>query len=200
MLHIKQAVLVEGKYDKIKLASILDAVILELGGFHIFNDREKLSLIRRLAEECGVVLFTDSDRAGFQIRSFLGGALPREQVWHAYLPDIFGKEKRKNAPSAEGKVGVEGADKAVLLETLARAGVLCEENAAPARRVAKQDLYEVGLSGRKDSRVRRAALLRSLDLPERLPPNALPGVLSALMTRAEFLVYAAEQHPGKDVW
>ncbi|MDR1805660.1 MAG: DUF4093 domain-containing protein [Clostridium sp.] len=188
MLRIKQAVLVEGKYDKVKLASILDAVILELGGFRIFNDRELLALIRRLAQERGVVIFTDSDRAGFKLRAFLGGALPKEQVWHAYLPDIYGKEKRKTAPSAEGKIGVEGAAKEQLLRALELAGVLFEEeNAPPEGRITKQDLYAVGLSGGKDSRARRAALLRRLELPERLPANSMPGVLSALMTREEFL-------------
>jgi len=186
MIYIKQAVLVEGKYDKIKLSSILDAVILDLGGFHIFNDKEKLRLIRRLAQERGVLIFTDSDRAGFLIRGFLSGAIPKEQVWHAYLPDIFGKEKRKTAPSAEGKIGVEGAEKAIILEALKRAGILCMESKKPALQITKQDLYKAGLSGQKDSRARRAALLRTLDLPERLPPNSLPGVLSALMTREEF--------------
>ncbi|MDR3345089.1 MAG: DUF4093 domain-containing protein [Oscillospiraceae bacterium] len=190
MLHIKQAVLVEGKYDKTKLASILDAVILELGGFRVFNDKEKLQLIRRLAQERGVLIFTDSDRAGFQLRAFLGGSLPKEQVRHAYLPDIWGKEKRKNAPSAEGKIGVEGADKAVILEALARAGVLCEESENPAKQITKQDLYDTGLSGHKNSRTRRTELLRALSLPEHLPPNALPGVLSVLMTRDEFFAAA----------
>ena len=191
MLHIRQAVLVEGKYDKIRLSSILDAVILDLGGFRIFNDKEKLSLIRRLAQERGVLVFTDSDRAGFRLRTFLSGAIPKEQLWHAYLPDIFGKEKRKTAPSAEGKIGVEGADGLVLLAALERAGVLVDGAETRASRdnsrITKQDLYEAGLSGQRDSRARRAALLRAWRLPERLPPNSLPGVLSALMTRDEFL-------------
>ncbi|MDR0884445.1 MAG: DUF4093 domain-containing protein [Oscillospiraceae bacterium] len=183
---LRQAVLVEGKYDKAKLASLLDALIIDLDGFHIFHNRARLQLIRRLASERGVVIFTDSDRAGFQIRAYLKGALPSEQVWHAYLPDIFGKERRKVVPSAEGKIGVEGASRQVIIEALARAGVHQIPSADTAERITKLDLFEAGLSGKSDSRARRMHLLRSLDLPANLPTNTLPGVLSALMSRAQF--------------
>lgn len=185
MIHVNETVIVEGKYDKIKLASLIDAVIIETGGFSIFNDRERLALIRRMAERTGVLIITDSDAAGFKIRHFLGGALPKGSVKHAYIPDILGKEPRKAAPSKEGKLGVEGVPAQVVMESLARAGVLCEE-APSARRVTKTDFYEDGLSGGEGSAQRRARLLRLLGLPARLSSNGLLQVLGAMMTYDEY--------------
>lgn len=185
MIHVNETVIVEGKYDKIKLSSLIDAVIIETGGFSIFNDRERLALIRRMAERTGVLILTDSDAAGFKIRHFLGGALPQGSVKHAYIPDILGKEPRKAAPSKEGKLGVEGVPAQALMESLARAGVLCGE-APPARRVTKTDFYEDGLSGGEGSARRRARLLGLLGLPARLSSNGLLQVLGAMMTYDEY--------------
>lgn len=180
IIHINETVVVEGKYDKIKLSSILDAVIIETGGFAIFSDRERLRLIRRLAEKNGVLILTDSDAAGFRIRRYLGGALPPDRVHHAYIPDLYGKEPRKPQPSKEGKLGVEGVPKEAILRALRRAGVLCGEPVQPVRRITKTDLFEDGLSGGADSRARRAALLKALDLPARLSANAMLEVLNAV--------------------
>lgn len=186
MIQIQQAVIVEGKYDKIKLSQVLDAVIIETDGFHIFRDKEKQRFIRRMAETRGILILTDSDSAGFQIRSFIGGSVPQEQVKHAYIPDVFGKEKRKAKPSKEGKIGVEGISKQKLVEALEHAGVTCVPAQQPSRRITKLDLYEAGLSGKADSRGRKSALLQQLDLPQRLSSNALVQVLNAIMTYEEF--------------
>jgi ribonuclease M5 len=186
LIHVKETVIVEGKYDKIKLASIIDAVIIETNGFSIFNDREKLELIRKLAVKNGVLIITDSDAAGFKIRHFLGGALPTDQVKHAYIPDIFGKEKRKSIPSKEGKLGVEGVPAEAVMQSLARAGVLCEETIEPRRLVTKTDFFEDGLSGGAGSVERRKKLLAQLDLPQRLSSNGLLQVLQAMFTYEEY--------------
>ncbi|HCC00903.1 MAG TPA: DUF4093 domain-containing protein [Ruminococcaceae bacterium] len=186
MIHIKEAIIVEGKYDKIKLASLLDAVIIETNGFSIFKDKQKLALIRRLAAKRGVLVITDSDAAGFKIRGFLNGALPKEQVRHAYMPDIFGKEKRKAIPSKEGKLGVEGIPPAVIMESLARAGVLAEETEKPTRKITKSDLFADGFSGGANSAQNRRALLSRLDLPTRLSSNGLLEMLNAMYTYEEY--------------
>jgi len=193
MIQIKQAVIVEGKYDKIRLSSLLDTLIIETDGFRIFSDKEKQKLIRRLAETRGLLILTDSDSAGFKIRAFLGGSVPPEQVKHAYIPDVFGKEKRKAVPSREGKVGVEGISTKALLEALNQAGVVCE--ACPERagkQITKLDLYEDGLSGGEGSREKKRALLRRLDLPERLSSNALLQVLNSFLSYDEY-----KQHIGE---
>lgn len=186
MIHVEEAVIVEGKYDKIKLASLIDAVIIETDGFAIFKDREKLELIRRLAEKRGVLIVTDSDAAGFKIRGFLSGALPKGQVKHAYMPDIFGKERRKTVPSKEGKLGVEGIPPAAILQSLARAGVLAKQMEKPTKRVTKADLFADGLSGGEQSAEKRRALLRKLHLPQRLSANGLLDVLNAMYTYDEY--------------
>lgn len=182
MIRIRQAVIVEGKYDKIKLSSLLDTVIIQTDGFGIFKDHEKMELIRRLAQTRGILILTDSDAAGFKIRSYIGGSLPQDQVIHAYIPDILGKEKRKSAPSQEGKLGVEGIPSKILMESLQRAGVTCEEAAEPGRKITKNDLYEDGLSGRPNSRALKKKLLKQLQLPERLSSNALLEILNLFMT------------------
>ena len=145
MIHIAQAIIVEGKYDKIKLSSILDAVILVTNGFHIFHDAEKMSLIRYYAKTTGVIILTDSDTAGFKIRHYLKGAVHEGKLYHVYIPDIYGKERRKDNPSAEGKLGVEGIDKKRLLEAFGKAGILAEEAPEKTDPITKLDLYELGL-------------------------------------------------------
>lgn len=184
MIHIQQAVVVEGKYDKIKLESILDAVILTTDGFGVFRDKEKQALIRRLASERGILVLTDSDSAGFVIRSFLSGIVPPEQVTHVYIPDVFGKEKRKSAPSKEGKLGVEGVNSRLILEAFQKAGVLCDtaETVPVRRRVTKTDLFLDGFSGGKDSAAKRKQLLRALELPERLSANAMLEILNSFLS------------------
>ena len=188
--RVREAIVVEGRYDKNALAQVVDAVILETDGFGIFSGAAQLALLRRMAEARGLVILTDSDSAGFLIRNYLKGCLPPDRVRHAYVPDIQGREKRKSSPSKEGKLGVEGMRPEALLEALRRAGVTFEEgdgSATREARITKTDLYRAGLSGRTDAAQRRQTLLKALDLPERLTGNALPEVLSALMERGEFL-------------
>ncbi len=187
MIKLREAVVVEGRYDKAALANVVDAVIVDTAGFGIFSDREKLALLRRLAAARGLVVLTDSDGGGFLIRSFLKSAIDPALVKHAYIPDVYGKERRKKAPSREGKLGVEGMSPEVLLEALRRAGVTPagEEEGTRETPITKAELYAMGLSGRPDSAARRAALKKALDLPEHLTANALLDVLNVLVTREE---------------
>ncbi|WP_294553302.1 DUF4093 domain-containing protein [uncultured Pseudoflavonifractor sp.] len=186
MLKIKEAIVVEGRYDKNTLSQLVDTVIIETKGFGIFKDSERLALLRRLAGERGLVVLTDSDGAGFVIRNFLKGAIPPRQVKHAYIPDLFGKERRKRQPGKEGKLGVEGMRPQVLEEALCRAGVTFLDRAAgeqtPHRALTKADLFAAGLSGRPDSAQRRQALLRRLDLPEHMTANAMLEALNVFCT------------------
>lgn len=188
MIRIREAIIVEGRYDKNTLAQIVDAPILETSGFGIFHDRQRLALLRRLAETRGIIVLTDSDGAGFVIRNYLRGAIDSSQVKHAYIPDIAGRERRKRTASKEGKLGVEGMRPDVLLEALRRAGATIEGEEPPAAgaRITKTDLYAAGLTGGADSKAARQRLLAQLDLPEHLSTNALLEVLNALMTREEF--------------
>lgn len=182
MIKIDRVIVVEGKYDKIKLASIFDAVIIATDGFAIFKDKEKMEMLRVLAKEKGLLILTDSDSAGFKIRSYLCGSIPKSQIVNAYIPDLFGKEKRKAAPSKEGKLGVEGVPVQAILGALSRAGISAD--AAPktdCRRITKTDLFEDGFSGRPDSRENRCAFQRFLGLPERLSANGLVEVLNCMM-------------------
>lgn len=182
-----EAVIVEGKYDKIKLSRLIDGLILETNGFRIFRDKEQMALLRRLARTRGLLVLTDSDSAGFLIRHYLSGSIPPEKIRHVYIPDVFGKEKRKRAPSKEGKLGVEGLPDAVLLEALKRAGISAQPAAAPAgRKITKSDLYFLGLSGGENSAEKRRKLLCRLGLPEHLSASSLPEILSSLMTYDEF--------------
>ena len=187
MRKIKEVIVVEGRYDKNTLAQVVDATVVTLGGFSVFNDKEKVAFLRRLAAERGLIVLTDSDGAGFVIRNYLKGALPKEKVKQAYIPDIHGKEKRKRAPGKEGKLGVEGMPPAVLLEALRRCGATWEGEEAPAAplRLTKADLLEKGLIG-PDSAARRQALCRKLSLPERMTPNALLQALNTLLTEEEW--------------
>lgn len=190
MLKIKEAIVVEGRYDKNTLSQLVDTVILETAGFGIFKDREKLALFRKIAEKRGLIILTDSDGAGFVIRNHLKGALPPDQVKHAYVPDLFGKEKRKRKPGKEGKLGVEGMRPEVLEQALRRAGatILSEEGKkAGAPPLTKADLFACGLTGGEGSKERRQAFLKKLDLPQHLTPNAMLPVLSALYDRESLL-------------
>ncbi len=195
MIHIKQAIVVEGKYDKIKLSSILDAVILVTNGFQIYKNPEQLDLIRYYARMTGVILLTDADRAGFQIRNYLKGAIHAGKVYHVYTPDVYGKEHRKEKPSAEGKLGVEGIRKELLLKAFAKAGVLTEEKApkSPEEQITAYDLYEVGLSGNVDSSERRRALQKKLSLPARMSTSSLLEALNIMYTRKAFFEMMMEE-------
>lgn len=188
MIKLEQAVIVEGKYDKIKLSSFLDALIIETDGFGIFKDREKQRLIRRLADEKGIIIMTDSDSAGFKIRSFLGGSIPKDKITHVYIPDIFGKERRKTEPSKEGKLGVEGVPIEIISDALSKAGVTCTLNEKEKNReITNIDLYELGLSGGADSKSKREKLLRYLSLPTRLSTSSFVKVLNTFTTYDEFI-------------
>lgn len=186
MLKINEVIVVEGRYDKNALSQVVDAIILETGGFGIFNDRQKQKLLRSMAEKRGLIVLTDSDGAGFVIRNFIKGCVDPRYVKHAYIPDIYGKERRKAAPSKEGKLGVEGMRPQVLLEALRRAGASVSEGTEQTPAITKADLYARGLSGGEGSAQKRKALQSRLDLPEHLSADALLDVLNALMSREEF--------------
>lgn len=185
MIHVAQAIIVEGKYDKIKLSSLLDAVILTTNGFHIFHDAEKMALIRYYAKTTGIIILTDSDTAGFRIRNYLKGAVHDGKLFHVYIPDIYGKERRKLKPSAEGKLGVEGIDKNALLAAFEKAGVLTDEIPEKTDPITRYDLYELGLSGGADSKSKRKALQKRLHLPDLLSTASLLEVLNTMMTKTE---------------
>ena len=190
MLKLEQAIVVEGKYDKNALRQLVDAPVFTTDGFGVMHDRAKLALLRSVAQKRGLIILTDPDGAGFVIRNYLKGALPKQGVYHAYVPDIAGKERRKRSPGKEGKLGVEGMRPEILRRALEEAGVPLEdadqaENAASE--IAKADLFAAGLSGRADSAQRRDALKKQLRLPEHLSANALLDVLNILYTREEFL-------------
>lgn len=189
MRRIREVIVVEGRYDKNALKQVVEATVVETGGFGVFNDKERLALLRRLAAERGLIVLTDSDGAGFVIRNYLKGAIPKDQVKHAYIPDIYGKERRKAAPGREGKLGVEGMEPQVLLSALERAGATFEDGRVSEARapITKADLYEMGLTGRPDSAERRGALLKELALPERMTTNAMLEALNILFTRDELL-------------
>ena len=189
MIQIREVIVVEGRYDKNAVAQAVDCTIVETAGFGIFSDSEKLDLLRRLAEKRGLIILTDGDGAGFVIRNYLKGALRSLNIKHAYIPDLYGREKRKRAPSKEGKLGVEGMTSQTIVDALLRAGATCteENSAAPPRMpITKTDLYEKGLSGTPQSGLRRRQLLKELQLPEHLTANGLLQVLNALYTREEF--------------
>lgn len=192
MIKIKEAVIVEGKYDKIKLSSIIDGLIIETRGFQIFKDEQQMALIRRMAQSRGLLILTDSDSAGFMIRHHLMSAIPEKYIKHAYIPDVLGKERRKEKASKEGKLGVEGVSKQQILEALSRAGVLCEEEDLPndadtaIRKIQKADLFSDGLTGGENSAQNRKLLLSHLCLPEHLATNALLKVLNSMMSYEEY--------------
>ena len=185
MIHTARAIVVEGKYDKLKLGGLLAGVILCTGGFRIYKDKEMQQMLRALAKKQGLAVLTDSDAAGFQIRSFLRSICGKENIVDVYIPDLYGKEKRKQHPSREGKLGVEGIPEAVLLEALEKAGIGVREVQERADPITKLDLFELGLSGGAQSAVRRAKLMKRLELPEHLSANALVTVLASLYSREE---------------
>lgn len=198
MEHIKEIIVVEGRYDKNTLSQAVDAIIIETNGFSIFNDREKTALIRRLGEDRGVIILTDSDGAGFLIRNHLKGSLHGIDLKEAYIPDVYGKEKRKRTASKEGKLGVEGMTKEVILSALRRAGAtfLADEPFDRKNELTKYDLYELGLSGGENSEERRKALLKRIELPERLSTKALFEVLRVLYTKEELLKLVVDNSGG----
>ncbi len=190
MIKVNQAVIVEGKYDKIKLSSVIDGVIIVTNGFGIFKDKEKLELIRYYAEKTGIIILTDSDNAGRKIRGYIKGAIKNGNITNVHIPDIFGKEKRKTKPSAEGKLGVEGVDVKVLKEAFAKAGISSDERTTP-KDITKLTMFELGLSGGNDSSNLRKKLQSRLGLPSMLSAGALLEVLNTMMTAAELKEHMA---------
>ncbi len=187
MIKIKQTIIVEGKYDKIRLSSLVDAVIIPTGGFAIYKDKEKQELIRSLAAKNGIIILTDSDSAGFQIRSHLRNIVKQGNIINVYIPDVFGKERRKAQPSKQGKLGVEGMTTQVLLEAFKRSGVIADESEPKSEPITKADLMDMGLIGGDNSAKMRAELQRQLGLPELLSANMLIEILNVMYTRDEFL-------------
>lgn len=186
MVKIREAIVVEGRYDKNTLSQIVDAPILETSGFGIFKDKQQMALLRRIAEIRGLIVFTDSDGAGFVIRNHMKSAIPGKYLKHAYIPDIPGKEKRKAAPGKEGKLGVEGMSREIILDALRRAGATMEGEApVQTNRITKQDMMELGLSGTPDASAKRLLLLKKLNLPEHMSPNAMLQALNLLYSLEE---------------
>lgn len=186
MIKLDRPVIVEGKYDAIKLSGILDALIIKTDGFGIFKDKEKQRLLTRLAKEKGIIVLTDSDGAGFVIRSFISSIVPADKITHVYIPDIFGKEKRKAQFSAEKKLGVEGVEEKVILDSFKKAGVTASLSGEKRRLITKLDLFECGLSGRENSAQKRRELLKKLALPEHLSASSLVKILNTFVTYEEF--------------
>lgn len=186
MVRIWEAIVVEGRYDRNTLSQIVDAPILETNGFGIFKDKKQMELLRKVAKLRGLIVFTDSDGAGFVIRNHLKSAIDGRCLKHAYIPDIPGKERRKSAPGREGKLGVEGMSPEIILEALRRAGATIEGEDAPTRNgITKQDLVELGLSGGANSAEKRQKLLRKLDLPEHMSASAMLQALNLLYSAEE---------------
>ncbi|MEG2596831.1 MAG: DUF4093 domain-containing protein [Oscillospiraceae bacterium] len=187
MIQCRQPVIVEGKYDKIKLAPLIDGTIIETNGFSIFKEKEKLEMLRVLAKKTGIIILTDSDAAGFKIRNYIRSAIREGTIIHVYIPDVYGKERRKANPSKEGKLGVEGMNLETLRECFERAGVTAEMVYAPRKEITKADLYEAGLTGIDDASEHRKILLEKLRFPEHMTTKALLPVLNTLFTKEEFL-------------
>ena len=199
MVKIREAILVEGRYDKNTLSQIVDAPILETNGFGIFKDKQQMALLRKVAVSRGLIVFTDSDGAGFVIRNHVKSAIPSQYLKHAYIPDIAGKERRKSAPGKEGKLGVEGMRPEIILDALQRCGATIEgESGHTMNGITKQDMMELGLSGGPDSSARRLSLLKKLSLPEHMSANAMLQALNLLYTLDELkeIVAAMENHDG----
>lgn len=185
MLKIKEAVIVEGKYDKIKLSNLIDTLIIETNGFAVFKDKKKLAFIRKLANERGIIVITDSDHSGFQIRNYISSSLPKDKIKHIYIPDIYGKEKRKKEPSKEGKLGVEGIDDKILLSLFEKANI--EAQSVEKRDlITSVDMFTLGLSGTPNATQNKKKLLKSLDLPEFLSTSSLISYLNSSMDKKEF--------------
>lgn len=185
MIKVKEAVIVEGKYDKIKLSNILDALIIETNGFGIYKDKERLNFIRNLAKERGLIIITDSDHSGFQIRNFIANCAKNGSVKHIYIPDVYGKERRKLQPSKEGKLGVEGISDEILIRLFSDNGIKYESS-HPREMITNYDLFEMGISGTPDAGKKKKKLLKQLKLPEFLSTNSLLSCLNSMMSKAEF--------------
>ena len=199
MVKIKEAILVEGRYDKNTLSQIVEAPILETNGFGIFKDKKQMALLRQVAEKRGLIVFTDADGAGFVIRNHVKSAIPGKFLKHAYTPDVFGKERRKDKAGKEGKLGVEGMKPEIILEALRKAGATIEGEDIPAvNAITKQDMMDLGLSGGADSSAKRLALLKKLNLPEHMSANALLQALNLLYTLEELttIVENLEKYNG----
>ena len=188
MIKIDKVIIVEGRYDKIKLSSMIDGIIIETEGFGIFKDKDKQKLIRKLAETKGIAILTDSDSAGFVIRNFITSIVPKEYITNVYIPDIYGKEKRKKEASKEGKLGVEGIDDAILLSLFEKADIKVTrvQNDNP---ITSIDMFELGLSGTPNAKQNKKKLLKSLDLPEFLSTSSLISYLNSIMSKNEFYKY-----------
>ena len=194
MIKIKEAIVVEGRYDKNTLSQIVDAPILETSGFGIFKDKKQMKLLRNVAERRGLIVFTDPDGAGFVIRNHIKSAIPGKFLKHAYIPDVMGKERRKSAPGKEGKLGVEGMKPEVIIDALRKAGATIEgEDIQESHRITKQDLVDLGLSGGSDASFKRAALLKKLDLPEHMSANSMLQALDLLYDLDELKKLVTEQ-------
>ncbi len=191
MISLKEAVIVEGRYDKIKLSSIIDTPIIETNGFRIFNDKQKQLLIRQIASKRGILIMTDSDSAGFVIRNFLRGVVPESELRHAYIPQLSGKEKRKSEQSKEGFLGVEGVSDEVIVEAIRKSGatIIGEEEKKRSSEIKKSDLFELGLSGRENSKLLRERLLKELNMPSYLTTNAMLSALNCLYSFEELKSY-----------
>ena len=187
MIKIEQAVIVEGKYDKIRLSNIIDAVIITTDGFRIFKDKEKCNLIKLLAEKTGIVIMTDSDNAGQLIRKHVEKIAGRDNIVNVYLPCLKGKERRKTAPSAEGLLGVEGIDDEIIKQALMRVGIIDQPKSKIGRKITKTDLFNIGISGNAGAQQKRQDFCRYLNLPETLPSNSLLDVLNSLYGYDDFV-------------
>lgn len=185
MIHLEQAIVVEGKYDKIKLSSIVDSVVIVTNGFGLYKDKEKQALIRFYAEKTGIIILTDSDTAGFRIRNLIKNIAKEGKITNVYVPELFGKEKRKDKPSKEGKLGVEGIDADIIVSAFEKAGIFGKPS-ENREKITNLDLYEDGLSGGEESSIKRIKLLESLGLPKLLSTKALIEVLNAMMSKDEY--------------
>ena len=195
MKRVREVIVVEGRYDKNTVMQAVSGTIIETSGFGVFSDGEKLALLRRLCEKRGLIILTDSDKAGFFIRGRLRGILGDADIKHAYIPDIIGKEKRKQSPSKENKLGVEGMSRDMILDALQRAGATFDDEQGVLQReskITKTDMFTTGYSGSHGAARRRSDLLKRLDLPQRLSANGLLDVLNILYTREEFLLLAKD--------
>lgn len=187
MIKIDKVIVVEGRYDKIKLSSMIDGIIIETEGFGIFKDKDKQKLIRKLAETKGIAILTDSDSAGFVIRNFITSIVPKEYITNVYIPDIYGKEKRKDSPSKEGKLGVEGVSAEILKEAFKKAGIGVSQSETNERiKITLNDFFDDGLTGDTQSKRKRTDLLKKLDLPERMSTKAMLDILNTFITYDEY--------------
>ena len=189
-ISLREAIIVEGRYDKMRLSEFIASPVIETGGFRVFKDKEKQNLIRQIAEKRGILIMTDVDSAGFVIRNFLRGIVPEDRIKHAYIPTVEGKERRKPQPSKEGTLGVEGIDREALIEAIRKSGAhIVGEEAHDRGEITKSDFYDYGLTGREDSAKRREAILSDLGLPKYLTANAMISAINCLFGKQEFETY-----------